>query len=566
MDARRSLLLLACVLPVACRHRRSHRRRAPAVVAPDGPRPRSCREGGVGAGVDCGNGRSDCCASLPVPGGTFRRTYDGAHCQDPAYPATVSSFRMDRFEVSVGRYRSFLREGRGTAQRPPAAGEGGHPRIPGSGWDPAWASQLPRDDAAARAGLRCGATATWTDRPGANERLPINCVTFYEAFAFCAWDGARLPTEAEWNYAAAGGDEQRVYPWSRPPSSEEIDDTRAVFAQAWVRPVGSKSPAGDGRWGHADLSGNVWEWTLDTAETADLLPTVGAQPCTPSGFPLPCVDCARQAPGGIRALRGGGFGMPRQGMIASLRRGSEPADRYHVFGVRCVRDVAAAQPATQPATADAAAACRPACADRACGPDGCGGTCGVCEPGRACSDGRCASPAYPPGPYAFDRGAVMPDLALTGFPDPGHDVAAVRPMHVGDFRAPPEEPRSGARALVVQFAAAWSPLSIADAATLGEAHRRDHARGGRVLLVLLEGQRRGQASDVFNVIEWIRARGVTYPTAMDQGARIAPLVGEYPVTALIDARSMRIVELARGALPPQGDAFWRSYDALLGAR
>jgi hypothetical protein len=66
---------------------------------------------------------------------------------------------------------------------------------------------------------------TWTDTVGPNENLPMNCVPWYKAFAFCVWDGGRLPTEAEWNYAATGGNEQRKYPWG----STAPDDALAVF-------------------------------------------------------------------------------------------------------------------------------------------------------------------------------------------------------------------------------------------------------------------------------------------------------------------------------------------------
>jgi formylglycine-generating enzyme required for sulfatase activity len=54
------------------------------------------------------------------------------------------------------------------------------------------------------AALKCQMVPSWTDTAGANEALPMNCLTWYAAFAFCVWDGGFLPTEAEWNYAATG--------------------------------------------------------------------------------------------------------------------------------------------------------------------------------------------------------------------------------------------------------------------------------------------------------------------------------------------------------------------------
>jgi formylglycine-generating enzyme required for sulfatase activity len=55
--------------------------------------------------------------------------------------------------------------------------------------------------------------STWTKRAGQNENLPINCVTWHEAYAFCIWDGGFLPSGTEWEYAAVGGSQQRYYPW-----------------------------------------------------------------------------------------------------------------------------------------------------------------------------------------------------------------------------------------------------------------------------------------------------------------------------------------------------------------
>jgi hypothetical protein len=70
----------------------------------------------------------------------------------------------------------------------------------------------------------------WADPPdAAHANLPMNCMNWYEAFAFCAWDGGRLPTEAEWNYAAAGGDQQRAYPWSSPPGALVLDAAHASY-------------------------------------------------------------------------------------------------------------------------------------------------------------------------------------------------------------------------------------------------------------------------------------------------------------------------------------------------
>ncbi|MFH0902030.1 MAG: SUMF1/EgtB/PvdO family nonheme iron enzyme [Pseudomonadota bacterium] len=263
---------------------------------------------------------------LLVSGGTYNRS------NNFSYPATVSDFLLDRFEITVGRFRRFVEAGMGTKANPPAAGAGAHPLIAGSGWDAAWNTNLPADTAALKTAVKCSSTyQTWTDTAGANESLPQNCLNWYDLFAFCAWDGGRLPTEAEWNYAAAGGSEQRTYPWG----SAAPDGTYAVYhcmgdgsaagscAFTDILVVGSRSSKGDARWGQSDLAGSMWEWTLDWYN---------------STYPTPCVDCANLVPAIYRSIRGGSFDYLGVDYLASSYRSYyTPAPRGSSFGGRCAR-------------------------------------------------------------------------------------------------------------------------------------------------------------------------------------------------------------------------------------
>jgi formylglycine-generating enzyme len=169
----------------------------------------------------------------------------------------------------VGRFRQFVNAGRGTQANPPAEGDGVHPLISGSGWHSSWNTSLALDTPALKSNLNCNSVfQTWTETAGINESKPIDCLDWYTAFAFCAWDQGRLATEAEWNYAASGGSEQRYYPWSSSLEPTVLDDSYAAYGgTSGILKVGTKSTKGDGKWGHADLAGNVWEWTLDWYES-----------------------------------------------------------------------------------------------------------------------------------------------------------------------------------------------------------------------------------------------------------------------------------------------------------
>lgn len=276
-----------------------------------------------GLAASCGVvGADSCCSSSLVPGGTFDRS------NDANYPATISDFRLDTYEVSVGRFRKFAAV---YAQDMIPAGAGKNPSDSGDpGWDIGSNASLPPDQGTLLSNVRCSpAFQTWT---AGNDELPINCIDWFEAQAFCIWDGGRLPTEAEWNYAAAGGSEQRQYPWgNREPAA---DAALAVYGCFWhgggvctstkdIAPVGSVK-AGVGKWGHADLAGNVFEWTRDGE---------GA----PSA--VPCNDCANTAPSVSRVIRGGAFNYGSYSLFSGDHETLIPAGRLSETGVRCARPV-----------------------------------------------------------------------------------------------------------------------------------------------------------------------------------------------------------------------------------
>ena len=275
--------------------------------------------------ASCGpNGSDDCCSSLLVAGGTFNRGYDGVLYKEASHPATVGDFYLDKYEITVGRFRAFVNAGLGTQKSPPVEGSGAHRKVARSGWSSQWNAHLAADTAGLKAALKCDAIfETWTDTPGSNESKPVECLDWYTAFAFCAWDGGRLPTYAEWNYAASGGSDHRYYPWSVPATSETIDDSYAVYCGNACLPqnVGSKSPKGDARWGQTDLAGNAWEWTLDWS---------------PTQYIMPCHDCAEVVVGSYRVFLGGSNNDIASTLLSASRHVSVPEYRG-VVGARCAR-------------------------------------------------------------------------------------------------------------------------------------------------------------------------------------------------------------------------------------
>ena len=236
----------------------------------------------------------------------------------PEHTATIAGFRLDLYEVTVGRFRKFVDAYPGSK---PLVGAGANPSVAGTGWNAGWAGELAADQAALKLAVKCSGT-TWVDTAGATETMPMNCVNWADAFAFCAWDGGWLPTEAEWEKASAGGDENRLYPWGAAAPTASL----AVYNVAAILAVGSK-PLGKGRWGQYDLAGGMYEWVFDFYDAAWY-----------GGAGGTCTDCANVTIANYRVLRGGLWDHNSTFLRAAYRFSNYPPS-IHLSdcGFRCAR-------------------------------------------------------------------------------------------------------------------------------------------------------------------------------------------------------------------------------------
>jgi len=280
---------------------------------------------------------ASCCEARYVPAGSFpmgrydatsaygtaEDAFSGGTSEVPQHQATVDGFYLDRFEVTVGRFRQFLADYDVWRATHPATGEGAHTQasLMASGW-PAQGVTLATSAAQLKdaSDIKCDNYATWTDMATTHEQYPQNCVSWFEAFAFCLWDGGYLPTEAEWEMAAAGGSENRLYPWG-----SALDTGRANYSESEgtaFMPVGSY-PMGRGRWNHDDLAGSAYEWVLDW-----FIPSYSATPCQ---------NCASLDLRVQRVVRGGAWALPAKEIRSAARYSGGPDSHTSYTGWRCAR-------------------------------------------------------------------------------------------------------------------------------------------------------------------------------------------------------------------------------------
>lgn len=203
----------------------------------------------------------------------------------PAHKVTISSFRLDKYEVSNQKYAAFVKA---TAHRTPYHWTGG------------------------------------TFAAGTAE-LPVYNVDWEDAQAYCRWAGKRLPTEAEWEYAARGGKDAMDY-----PSGDRITTAEARFnVGEGPAPVGKRVPNGFGLY---DMAGNVAEWTADWFDHDYYAKGETADPKGP-------------ATGEYKVIRGGAWSDSARRITVFFRNWVRPNQRTPNLGFRC----AAAASDTTPA-------------------------------------------------------------------------------------------------------------------------------------------------------------------------------------------------------------------------
>jgi formylglycine-generating enzyme required for sulfatase activity len=247
----------------------------------------------------CDQAKDQIEAQLPdmvcVPGATFIMGDDRVHSGDvpywPAHERSVSAFLIDVTEVTNAAYKRWL-----------DAGTAGHVPYPSS-QDPA------------------AAAYSWVNGtfPEGTATHPVVLVSWFEASAYCAAAGKRLPTEAEWEFAARGAD-GRDWPWGEVGDGTRLNFTETEHQAVATYPVGS-FPTGASLLGIMDMAGNVWEWVSDDFAFYD--------------------EAAGPPPEGAKVSRGGGFSSPLEGTRAFVRNWDGPDFRNQHLGFRCAADLPA---------------------------------------------------------------------------------------------------------------------------------------------------------------------------------------------------------------------------------
>ena len=226
-----------------------------------------------------------------IPSGSFEMGGDfGISDQDelPTHLVTLDGFFMDRTEVTVKEFKVFLFD---------------------SGYD--W-------------------LGNWADvnQDSPTDSHPMTYVTWYDAQAYAKWAGKRLPSEAQWEYAARGGLERKLYPWGNKITKDDGNYEGASGKDEWGQ---STSPVGsfeDNGYNLYDMAGNVYEWCYDRYGENYYSRSPIINPLGPDSRPY-----------GFRVLRGGSWHDSADALRVARRYSFDPTNRNFDNGFRCVADI-----------------------------------------------------------------------------------------------------------------------------------------------------------------------------------------------------------------------------------
>ena len=216
-----------------------------------------------------------------IPAGSFEMCDhfdEGDNDELPVHIVELDPFYMDAYQVTVGQFKQFVED---------------------SGYDyDNW------DDVA--------------DKYSPTNQHPMISVSWNNAFAYTEWVGKRLPTEAEWEYAARGGLAGKRYPWG------DEDPTADKANYDWS--VGKTSPVGSyvaNGYGLYDMAGNIWEWCADRYDREYYKNSPAKNPLGPET-------------GSYRVLRGGSWINTPYTLRVAYRGNNPPYRRRSNHGFRCV--------------------------------------------------------------------------------------------------------------------------------------------------------------------------------------------------------------------------------------
>lgn len=274
-----------------------------------------------------------------IPGGRFLMgTADAdAYAQDgagPVHPVQLPTYWIDRCAVSNARFLAFV------------TATGYVTEAERFGWSFVFVGLLPGDFAPTRRVAhapwwRQVHGADWQNPEGPRSRIadrldhPVVHVSWHDALAYCRWRGTRLPTEAEWEYAARGGLAQRRYPWG-----DDLEPDGEHRMNVWQGRFPSVNTSADGYFGTApvdayppngyglyNMTGNVWEWCHDWFSPSYYAHAPRRNPRGPRG-------------GSQRVIRGGSYLSHRSYSYryhVAARAANTPDSATGDLGFRCVR-------------------------------------------------------------------------------------------------------------------------------------------------------------------------------------------------------------------------------------